>query len=103
MSLDRKGMLEVIRNGGSVLYNGKLITKEEHIVKALSMTPEGAKSERARLQAQIDALPKEEAESAAASDDLSKKTKVELLELAGEKGNELMTKSQIIELIEGGK
>lgn len=58
MPLNREQMIETVRGGGSVIYKGKLIAKEENIpgVAEFAMTDEQRSAERERLQKELAAL-----------------------------------------------
>lgn len=114
MALTKAQAEEVIKNGGSVLYEGKLITKPEHL-KFFEGTDEEKESEKAALKARLAELEPEttiQPDEAAmldsggvlddTFDELNRHTRKELAETAAAEGvtiGESDTKAQIIEKI----
>lgn len=109
MALTKAQAEEVIRNGGSVLYKGKLITKPEHL-KYFEGTSEEKDAEKEALRARLAELEGGDKPQTAGGDsviddsfeELNRHTRSELAEMAAAEGVEVGdkdTKAQIIEKI----
>lgn len=106
MALTKTQAEEIIRNGGSVLHNGKLMTKPEHL-KFFDGTAEEKEAEKEALRArlaELEGAPQPASESVIddSFEELNRHKRAELVELAAAEKvgiNENDSKAQIIEKI----
>lgn len=111
MALTKEQAAQVLNDGGSVLYKGRLITKPEHL-KYFEGTAEEKEAEKAALRERLAELEGESAESAEvetaadggavlddSAEELNRHTRGELKTMAEEKGIEVGEKETKADII----